>query len=198
MPKEKSQADYRHQLNVADQHGRKWLVTIEKETMQPCASIMPCFIVADEFLPPQKFLRFEDNFETGRRLFIEYSDWLRDLRESKREWTRMLHLEGRRLYGDAYDASKAPKFQQLENVGTPPLDEKIVRAMEDGDAQYLGVAPDEPEPPTRKLCGQCAAQIAVASKFCPECWADQSSLEKVGRALNAARDPGTGEFVSAS
>lgn len=136
MPKEtKTQADQRRSFNVADQHGRIWLLSIEKETGDPTGSIQPCFDAP--IIPPQKYLKLTG--ELDRRLEIDYDHWIRDLQNAHRDYVARLHEAGRLLYGDAYNAERAAKPAQLQMVGEPPLEVATIEALAAGDVKLLGL-----------------------------------------------------------
>lgn len=120
MAKARSQPERRRSFNNRDQFGREWLVTIEVDTGHPTGMINPCF--ADEMSTPQKYLSVPD--ESPRSILIDVEHWVRDLKQTLKDYRREFDQIGMQLYGDNYDAEKAwanPRPSHRDIVGNPPL-----------------------------------------------------------------------------
>lgn len=136
-----SQPGRRNSYNVNDQHGRKWLVSVELTRAGPAlvGQVIPCF--DDPLGTPQKYI----TMPRGRMdiIRIDFETWAADQEVAVREWGDQRDSIGRDLYDDRYDPDvpidQLPgKGKELMRViGKPPRGPDDIRAAGNGDKQFL-------------------------------------------------------------
>lgn len=136
------QPDKRRTMRFTDQHGRKWIGTIELSSGLPTGPIRPVDF-KPPLLVPQEFIEYdpmEPNF-----IKINYAKWLRSLEDARRNWEQKLISRAERMYGDqAGKYIKKPSQELLAAVGPEPLPPEPVQAAAAGNKWVLGLSPVKP------------------------------------------------------
>jgi hypothetical protein len=147
-----SQPDRRHTSKAKDQHGRKWMVVIEKKAMSPCY-VTPMFTAPPGLVPPTHLLSFPGELPTD--IVIDYDRWEREMQTAWDDYhDRRAELE-QIAHGESpsQDYSKPPTRQVAKVLGKPPVvTVEQIRRMRDGDRELLGLAvkAKAPAPKSRK------------------------------------------------
>ena len=154
-----TQPGRRNSYNVNDQHGRKWLVSVELTRSGPAlvGQVIPCF--DDPLATPQKYIRMPP----GRMdlIRIDFAAWATDQEIAVREWQEQRDNVGRDLYDDRYDPDlpldQLPgKGKELTRIiGKPPRGPDDIRAAANGEKRFL-----KGEQPVRKR-GRPTAVVPV-------------------------------------
>lgn len=145
MAQPKTQPDYREDYNAEDQHGRLWLLTIEKATMEPCGELVAAGW-SDPLRTPREFLvqvRNKQGKPVPDRITVDWPAWMRRKRQDDSDWKRMFFRVGQILYKNGFDPHKhADDEYLLSQVGAKPWpDLAVLKAASQGDAQFLGLEP---------------------------------------------------------
>lgn len=147
--KRKTQADYRLDLNPKDQFGRKWLVVVEKETMDICGEALPAWETAkdrprDPLRTPMNFVRLVRN-DVGQadtsRCVVDYDAWVEQQRQATQLWYERLNENALLVYKAiemGADLEHDPILAKLTGPKPWPSIE-VVEAARDGDRQFLGL-----------------------------------------------------------
>lgn len=135
---DRTQPTRRRNYNVLDQWGRKWLVSVEKETGHTCGAIEPCF--QDPLSTPMKYLTIHE--EMPRELVIRYDQWIADQNQAMLEWEARRDDIGRALYGERYNPSKKVTRELERIVGKQPRPASVIEKAAAGDRALLGLAPE--------------------------------------------------------
>jgi len=150
------QAEMRHSYTARDQHGRKWLVVLEKKPMAPCY-VTPMFDAP--LIPPTHVLVFPEDMPA--KVTIDYAKWIDELEIAAREYRqRRLQIE-RAYYGVKADPDGPASDEVLSVIGQPPMSTELVRKCQAGDKTLLGLKMVSPERPAPSLKGK-KKQPAVA------------------------------------
>jgi len=135
---DRTQPTRRRNYNVKDQWGRKWLVSIEKETGHPTGAIEACF--TDPLATPQQYLEIDE--EMPRQLTIRYDRWIADQNAAMRDWEARRDDIGRALYGERYNPAKKITRELERIVGKQPRSVGDIERAAAGDKTLLGLVPD--------------------------------------------------------
>ena len=135
---DRTQPTRRRNYNVKDQWGRKWLVSIEKETGHPTGAIESCF--TDPLGTPQQYLEIDE--EMPRQLNIRYDRWIADQNAAVRDWEARRDDIGRALYGERYNPAKKITRELERIVGKEPRPVGDIEKAAAGDKGLLGLVPD--------------------------------------------------------
>lgn len=143
MKKIRDQAARRHNVTMHDQHGRAWDAVIDADSMAPCAPLHPKgwsapFEVPLKYVtvPPKQLARVE----------IDYTVWLYDAEQARRDYDATQLKEAQRMYGDrAVSAIEDGDAALRMVVGPPPMPVEFVLAARAGNAWALGRSADVPE-----------------------------------------------------
>ena len=136
-PNSNTQPKMRRNYNVIDQWGRKWLVSVEKSTGQPCGGIDACF--TDPLGTPPQYLALDP--ENPRLLTIDYARWIGDLNQAAVEYDVLKTDVGRQLYGERFNPAKAPTPEMMRIIGKPPRAVDQIERAAAGDRELLGLPP---------------------------------------------------------
>lgn len=139
---ERTQPTRRRNYNVKDQWGRKWLVSIEKETGHPTGAIESCF--TDPLATPQQYLEIDE--EMPRQLNIRYDRWIADQNAAMHEWEARRDDIGRALYGERYNPAKKITRELERIVGKQPRPVGDIERAAAGDKVLLDLVSLEPKP----------------------------------------------------
>lgn len=153
----KPQMSKRKDMNATDQWGRKWLVQIQKETMQPCGAIEACF--TDPLGTPMQYLSVpEGNLNT---ILIDYPRWIRDLETAHREYEDRAADLAHQMYGDQFERALKRRPRELVRIiGPAPLEVERVKLAAAGDRGWLGLEPLPVPVPAPKRARRRAEPVA--------------------------------------
>lgn len=141
------QAEMRHSFQAKDQHGRSWLVVIEKKPMSPCY-VTPNFVAP--LIPPTHVLTFPADLPS--QVTIDYPRWIMETEEGWRDHRKRRIEVERKLYRERANPDGPVSEEVRDIIGPDPLDPELVRRCAAGDREMLGLAPEAdvvPEPPAR-------------------------------------------------
>lgn len=151
--RERQQHLDRDQIELTDDHGRRWIVASEvgldarkRPRIAPVGTFTPLFAPPHDFLPDQKFLVFDPRRPS--LLSINYRAWIEQVREAHRQVKDYISRLAWQIYRD-----QAPKYieqptpEMLEIVfGTgkgPEPWEPMLAAMQ-GNGWILGLRSFDP------------------------------------------------------
>lgn len=135
MRKEKSQAGSRISAIVRDQHGRRYGVSIEKETMHITGPLQPLFQAP--WLPDFKY--FKPVPEEPTRVWIDYGQAEQDVYASQAEYRARTRQAALQMYkSEAPRMLKDPPPELLQIVGPPPSPVEPIQAAMAGNKWILG------------------------------------------------------------
>jgi len=150
MAKVRTQADRRQNATVTDQHGRKYSVVLEKDTMHPCSPpnpkgwTPPLLNGRQPFIPPESYQSFPKGDPFSMR--IDYDRWIADLEAAHRRFDEKISSSAVLLFGSA--AAKMIEEKNVElmrYVGPPPMPVEPVKAARAGNKFALGLTDKMPE-----------------------------------------------------
>lgn len=147
MPQQiKSQAEMREDRNARDQHGRLWLLSIEKESGFPTGGISPASGWEDVLRTPQKYLALGmDEFRKplASKLTVLWIQWIPDQRNALSEWLRRLSEIAHQVYPSGFNPREVEHDPfVLAKAGPRPWPSaEVLVAASQGDEQYLGLKP---------------------------------------------------------
>jgi hypothetical protein len=130
-----------------DQHERRWGAFIEIKTGDPTCTIDPIGWRAP-LMPEQKYVecvRGPDGLNEAGRLFINYANWIRDLKQAEADYTERLTFYAQALYGEkAGEAvhNPTPELKRYMRVEAPYW--QPVYAAFKGDPWVLGLSEVKP------------------------------------------------------
>lgn len=134
-----TQPEMRHSATAKDQHGRKWMVVIEKKPMSPCY-VTPMFTA--KIIPPTHLLSFPGDLPT--QIVIDYDRWEQEVAQAENDYLdRRAELE-QIAHGERADVDLTkPVTRQIARVlgKAPAVTAEQVRKMRDGDPELLGLKP---------------------------------------------------------
>lgn len=149
MAKIRTQADRRQHATVTDQHGRKFYVVIEKDTMHPCSQPTPIgwnpplLGGKKPFLPPQQYQTFAPN--DPFRMEINYDLWIADVEGEHTSRADKIGAAAVMMFGSgAADAIKRNDPELMRYVGKPPMPLEPIKAAKQGNQFALGLSPRMP------------------------------------------------------
>lgn len=157
-----AQAEMRHTFTARDQHGRPWMVVLEKKPMSPCY-VTANFTVPDpRLVPPTHVLVFPPDLPST--ITIDYDRWLGEVTEAWRDRRKRRIEVERKLYGQRAGAPDSePSEEVLDIIGPEPLDPELVRRCMKGDRVLLGLPP-KPETLTPARTAKPSKKQTAAAK----------------------------------
>lgn len=150
MAKIRTQADRRQLSTVSDQHGRRYRVFVEKDTMHPCSPpapkdwTPPLLYGRTPFVAPETYLFYpkDDPFSMS----IDYDRWIADLEQQHRSYEERLSTAAVMMYGSqAAQALENKNPELLRFVGPAPMAVEPVKAAKAGNKFVLGLSEKMPE-----------------------------------------------------
>jgi hypothetical protein len=145
--KPSDQKAHRRDLNPRDQFGRKWLLTIELVTGDPCGEVVPAGW-SDPLRTPMNRVRLAQN-EDGQidpsRCHVDFDRWISTIEDDERGWYEELHRNALHVY-KSVEPSDVVKLDQdkflLDLTGPKPFPSSdILKRARAGDRSLLGLAP---------------------------------------------------------
>jgi hypothetical protein len=149
MAKIRTQADRRQISTVMDQHGRKYRVFVEKDTMHPCSPpapkdwAPPLLAGRTPFVAPENYLFYpkDDPFS----MTIDYDRWIADLEQQHKSYEERLSTAAVMMYGSqAAQALENKNPELLRFVGPPPMAVEPIKAAKAGNKFVLGLSDKMP------------------------------------------------------
>jgi hypothetical protein len=134
----------RRDVNPRDQFGRKWLLTIELVTGDPCGEVVPAGW-SDPLRTPMNRVRLAFN-EDGQvdlsRCHVDFDRWIDEIEDSERGWYEELHRNALHVY-KAVNPSDVGALDQdkflLDLTGPKPFPSStILKRAKAGDRSLLG------------------------------------------------------------
>jgi hypothetical protein len=150
MAKVRTQPERRQNATLIDQHGRKWAVTIERDTMHPCSTPRPKGWEAPKLagqkalIPPEQYLSYppDDPFT----MKIDYDQIIADRQDALREWEDRLRTNATMLYGSGAVAAIQRNDPELVRfTGAKPEPAEPWMACRQGNKFALGLSKKMPE-----------------------------------------------------
>lgn len=138
----------RAQIELIDQHGRIWLCESEvgmdsrrRPRIAPVGSFIPHFKAPYDFIPPQKFLRYDTRRPSN--IAIQYDAWASEVRQAHSDIRGEIVKLATRLYkGEAAQYIKEPTDEMLELIyggGKGPEPVEPIIAAKQGNGWILGL-----------------------------------------------------------
>lgn len=143
----------RSQMELVDQHGRTWLAQSEvgvdskrRPRIAPVGTFLPAFTTPYDFLPPQKFLRY--NPRRPSVIDIDYRGWISEIKAAHQAVKDELVKVATKLYkGEAARFIKEPTEEMVQLVygnGKGPEPPEPVMAAMQGNEWILGLREFDP------------------------------------------------------
>jgi hypothetical protein len=154
------QAEMRHSFTARDQHGRPWMVVLEKKPMSPCYVTANFTVPDSRLVPPTHVLTFPADLPST--ITIDYERWLTETTEMWRERRKRRIEVERKLYGQRANPDSEASEEVLDIVGPEPLDPELVRRCMNGDRELLGLAPEATKP--ARTATATPKQVATARR----------------------------------
>lgn len=149
----KGQEESRRVDHFIDQHGREYVSNVEKETGDPCTTLVALYTAplgpdwfTGQLVPHEKYRKMVPQHLRARKRYqveIDYAQWLADLDVRDEEWRQKLHDFARGAAKGGADivaivSDPPPVIKEL--AGAPPFPPRVlVEAMAAGNAWALGL-----------------------------------------------------------
>lgn len=142
-----TQADQRRGFNPRDQFGRKWLAQIELASGDLC-EVLPAGW-SDPLRTPVKFIRMArvEGQTDMSKLVVDTATWRMVVEQDERVWYDQLIQNALLKNVDITDLAELERHKILLGLtGPKPFpSSEILKAADEGDQQYLGIAPLDAE-----------------------------------------------------
>lgn len=150
MAKIRTQADRRNSVVITDQHGRKFAVWVEKDTMHPCSALVPrgwnppMLAGQTPFLPPEEYVSFPADEPFAMR--IDYDRWIAFVEQMHKMYDEKISSSAVLLFGSgAAQAIESKNVELMRYVGPPPTSVQPIKAARAGNKFVLGLTDKMPE-----------------------------------------------------